>query len=132
MGRRVLDVAGDWVIEIYADDLATGSYAFRVVDVPAARETAISVGDTVTDATTRIGEWHRYRFAATTGDIVYLDALGECVPGLYWRLLDTDGHAEDLCDNVQRHAPRGLGRHRRLGHRGVRRRSVSSARTRSM
>ena len=79
MGRRVLDVAGDWVIEVYADDQSTGSYAFRVIDVPATRESSIRAGDTVTDATSRVGEWHRYRLAATAGDVLYLDGLGECV-----------------------------------------------------
>jgi hypothetical protein len=91
LGRRVLDETGVWVIEVYSDDLHTGSYAFRVIDVPAARETPTTVGATVSDSTSRVGEWHRYRLTATAGQIVYLDALGECVDRQYWRLLHPSG-----------------------------------------
>jgi beta-phosphoglucomutase-like phosphatase (HAD superfamily) len=91
IGRRVLDEAGDWTIEVYSDELATGAYSFRVIGVPAAREAPITFGQSVTDATTAIGEWHRYRLTAIAGQIVYLDAQGECVDRLWWRLLDQDG-----------------------------------------
>ncbi len=90
LGRRVLDEAGAWGIEVYADDLATGAYAFRVIDVPAPAEDTVSVGETVNGATTRIGEWYRYRLTATKGQVVYLDALGACAPGVSWRLLRPD------------------------------------------
>src|SRR3954451_7935784 len=60
IGRRVLDVAGEWIIEIYADDPSTGSYSFQLIDAPATRVTPIELGATVSDSTTRVGEWHRY------------------------------------------------------------------------
>ena len=105
IGRRILDVAGDWIIEIYADDLSTGSYSFQLIDAPATRVTPIAVGATVSDSTTRVGEWHRYTLQANAGDIVYMDALGACVPGLSWQLLapdDTLRTFQQTCNDLGR------------------------------
>jgi len=30
IGRRVLDEAGQWTVEIYSDTLATGAYSFKI------------------------------------------------------------------------------------------------------
>lgn len=105
LGRRVLEQAGTWTVEVYADDLSTGPYAFRAIGVPAPREVATAVGSTITDRTSQIGEWHRYRLAAARGDVIYLDALGDCVPGLSWRLLDPEGTLRSFaatCNDVGR------------------------------
>jgi hypothetical protein len=105
LGRRVLDIAGDWVIEVFADGTETGAYAFRVIGAPATREGDVTAGQTVTDATTRIGEWHRYSLTAKKGQVVYLDALGECHPGLNWQLLRPDGGLKTFaktCDDLGR------------------------------
>ena len=59
--------------------------------MPAPSEQAVSVGETITGVTSQTGEWHRYRLTATQGQIVFLDALGDCVPGLSWQLLRPDG-----------------------------------------
>jgi hypothetical protein len=90
---------------VYADDLATGAYAFRLIDVPPTRLGAVATGQTISDATSRIGEWHRYRLHADQGDVVYLDALGDCVSGLYWRLIrpdDTLSTFETTCRDIGR------------------------------
>jgi RHS repeat-associated protein len=91
LGRRVLDRAGRWTIEAYGDGTATGAYGFTVIAVPAARQSDVQTGQTITGATTQVGEWHRYRLRATAGQVVYLDALGACAPGLSWRLLKPSG-----------------------------------------
>ena len=90
LGRQVLDTAGTWVIEAYSEDTDTGAYAFRVIGAPAPRERDVLVDATIADATTQTAEWHRYRLTATKGQVVYLDALGACVPGLSWQLLRPD------------------------------------------
>ena len=87
----MLPEAGDWVIEVYSDTTAVGSFAFTAISVPAASESVITVGDAVTGQIEAIGAWHRYRFTATAGEVVYLDAQGDCVDGLLWRLLQPDG-----------------------------------------
>ncbi len=105
LGRRVLDRDGDWLIEVYSDPPAASPYSFQVISVPAARETPLPVGQGVADSTSAVGEWHRYRLTAGAGDIVYLDALGVCVDGLYWRLLRPDGSLatfEQACTDMGR------------------------------
>ncbi|HET9851634.1 MAG TPA: RHS repeat-associated core domain-containing protein [Candidatus Limnocylindrales bacterium] len=105
LGRRVLDIAGDWVIEVFADGPEAGSYAFRVIGAPATRQGDVAVGETVADATTRIGEWHRYSLTAKKGQVVYLDALGQCRDGLSWQLLRPDGGLKTFaktCDDLGR------------------------------
>ncbi len=91
LGRRVLNVAGDWVIEVYSDGLATGSYAFGTIAVPAVSEAPISVGQSVNGEIASVGEWHRHTLNATAGQVVNLDAQGDCVDDLWWRLLRPDG-----------------------------------------
>jgi hypothetical protein len=91
LGRRVLDVAGDWIIEIYSDPSAPGAYSFVVITASAPSEASLDVGQPVSDEITAIGEWHRYRMTAAAGDVVYFDATGDCVDGLWWRLLRPDG-----------------------------------------
>ena len=91
LGRLELPEDGRWVIEVYSDGLDVGAYSFRVIDVPRARESAIDVGDAVDDATTAVGEWHRYTLTATAGEVIYFDAGATCDPDVSWRLLYPNG-----------------------------------------
>ena len=91
LGRRVLPDSGTYAIQIYADDTATGAYGFELVDVPPLATSAILLGDTVSGTIARIGEWHRYTFTATAGQIVDLVATRGCVDDLRWHLLAPDG-----------------------------------------
>ena len=93
LGRQVLPEAGNWIVEVYSDTTAVGSFAFTAISVPAASESVVAVGDAVTGQIEAIGAWHRYRFPATAGQVVYLDAQGDCVDGLLWRLLPARRHA---------------------------------------
>jgi hypothetical protein len=107
IGRRVLDVDGDWAIEIYSDGQASGAYSFATIAVPDVDVRAVTVGETVTAATGAIGEWDRYTFTATAGEIVYLDALGDCVDDLWWRLVRPDGVLstfQNICTDIGRRA----------------------------
>jgi RHS repeat-associated protein len=91
LGRRILPDSGTYTIQVYGEDATTGAYGFQLLDVPAVTTSAIRVGDTVTGTIARIGEWHRYTFAATAGQVVALEATAGCVDGLRWRLLGPDG-----------------------------------------
>jgi hypothetical protein len=92
MGREVLPIAGDWVVEVYSDTMATGAYSFTTIAVPQPQEGTLSLGQPVAGSIDAVGEWHRYRLGAAAGDIVYLDATAtDCTDGLYWRLLRPDG-----------------------------------------
>lgn len=105
IGRRVLDRAGDWLIEVYSDPPTASAYSFQVISAPAAREKAVQVGESVADSIDAIGEWHRYRLAANAGDIVYFNATGDCVDRLYWRLLRPEGNLatfEQACTDMGR------------------------------
>jgi RHS repeat-associated protein len=103
LGRFVLPDAGTYAVEVYTDDeTATGAYSFEVIGAPPERISSISLGQTISDSTSWIGEWHRYTFDATAGQVVYLDGQGACVNGLLWRLVGpsrnlTLGHS---CDDL--------------------------------
>jgi RHS repeat-associated protein len=104
LGRFVLHDAGTYTVVVNGDGTATGAYAFEIIGAPAEVTSAITVGQTVSDKITRIGEWHAYKFTATAGQIVYLGALGACVSGLTWRIVDPSGKANlgNACDNLGR------------------------------
>jgi hypothetical protein len=91
LGRRVLDVDGQWAIEIFSESGAGGQYSFTTIAVPEVEELSLIVGQTVSGATSAIGEWDRYTFNASAGQIIYFDALGDCVDELWVRLLLPDG-----------------------------------------
>ena len=92
LGRIVLPDAGTYTVEAYADtDTATGAYDFEVIGAPAERVSSVTLGQTISDRTTWIGEWHDYTFSAKAGDVVFLGAQGTCVNGLLWRLTAPSG-----------------------------------------
>jgi hypothetical protein len=91
LGREVLDVGGEWRLEIYSDSVATGAYAFRLLGVPVPVESLIAVGQHISGQITEVGEWHRFRFAATTGQTLTFDGQGDCIADLWWRVLRPDG-----------------------------------------
>jgi len=101
IGREVLPEVGDWIIEVYSDTKALGAYSFTILSVPPAMESAITVGSELSGDVAEIGAWHRYRFSATAGQVVYLDAQGDCVDDLWWRLLRPDGTLFDFQPSCQ-------------------------------
>ena len=105
LGRDVLSEAGDWTIEVFSDAPAVGMFAFTILPVLAATQSDITLGEAVTAAIEDIGAWHRYRLTATAGQIVYIDAHGDCVEGLLWRLLRPNGTLFDVagtCNDIGR------------------------------
>jgi hypothetical protein len=92
LGRFVLADPGTYAVEVYTDtDGATGAYAYDIVGAPVERTSPLTLGKVVSDATTRVGEWHRYTFDAKAGDVVVLDGRGPYVPGLLWALVGPSG-----------------------------------------
>lgn len=91
LGRQILEADGAYVIELGTAGAAAGEYGFRVVSGPEAREATYRLGRRVEEAIEAIAAVHRYTFAADAGDVVYADALGECVDGLVWTLFAPDG-----------------------------------------
>jgi hypothetical protein len=51
----------------------------------------VAIGGSETGEVEAIGARHRYSFAAIAGQIVYLDAQGQCIDGLLWRLIGPNG-----------------------------------------
>ncbi len=104
LGRFVLPDAGTYTVEVNWDQTTTGGYAFEIIGAPVERIAAYRVGQTISDTTTRIGEWHRYTFTAKAGDVVVLDGLGACVDGLLWRLVGPAGNIilGHSCDDLGR------------------------------
>ncbi len=87
LGRQVLADAGTWTVEIFSDSGALGAYAFTVVPVSSPAATTLTLGEPVNGTISGAGEWHDYRIEAEPGSVVMLDATGDCVDGLRWRLL---------------------------------------------
>jgi hypothetical protein len=91
IGRQTLSATGTYTIEIYSAEAVTGSFAFTAFAVPPPRESTIAPGDIIAGEVATVGERHRYTFAGSAGQVITLDALGECVDGLVWRLLGPAG-----------------------------------------
>ena len=64
--------------------------------MPPVATTPIRIGQSVSGTISSVGEWHDYPFTATAGQVVLLDATGDCVDGLGWKLLTPSGALEDL------------------------------------
>ena len=58
---------------------------------PPTETVELTVDVQTTGELAQVGAVKRYRFTATAGQVVYLDAAGACVDGLLWRLLSPDG-----------------------------------------
>ena len=104
LGRFVLKDAGTYTVVVNADGSTAGAYSFEIIGAPPERTSTIAVGQTASDKITRIGEWHAYTFAATAGEIIFLDAQGACVGGLNWRLIDPSAKSNigNACDDLGR------------------------------
>lgn len=104
LGRFVLQDAGTYTVVVNRGATTAGAYAFEIIGAPPERTSAITVGETVSDKTTQVGEWQAYTFTATTGQIVFLHAQGVCVSGLNWRLIDPAGKSNigNACDDLGR------------------------------
>jgi len=113
LGRFVLHDAGTYTVVVNRGATTAGAYAFEIIGGPAERTSAITVGETVSDKITQVGEWHAYTFAATAGQIVFLHAQSACVSGLNWRLIDPAGKSNigNACDDLGRFVLVGAGRY---------------------
>ena len=112
IGREVLKDAGTWTVEVSSDTTATGDYAFTLYPVAPLTTTPVSVGQPVSGSIATIGEWHDYTLDATAGQIVYLDATGDCVDGVSWRLLTPTGGLQDIaasCRDIGREVLKDAG-----------------------
>jgi predicted secreted protein len=77
-----------------------GTYAFRLIDVPAAQVFPIHVGDTVTPGLPAAGAGNLeipgamdvYTFEATAGQVVFFDLLSGGTGRTAWELTDADGN----------------------------------------
>jgi RHS repeat-associated protein len=91
IGRHTLLASGTYAIEVYSTEAATGPFSLVAFAVPSPRESVIAQGDTVSGEIARVGEQHRYTFQVSAGQVITLDALGECVDGLVWRVIGPAG-----------------------------------------
>jgi RHS repeat-associated protein len=96
LGRQVLPTGGQWVLELYADGLETGTYGFRLLAVAAPTERTISIGQAVNDRIEAVGDAHRYRFAGQVGQRIVIDTGQPCTGEILWRLLRPDGGATTI------------------------------------
>jgi hypothetical protein len=51
------------------------------------------------------GATDRYTFTASAGQVIYFDALGDCVDDLWWRLVRPDGTLssfQNVCTDIGR------------------------------
>ncbi|RKS71468.1 hypothetical protein CLV35_3266 [Motilibacter peucedani] len=90
-GAVVLPTAGTYTLKVHspAGDDHTGTYGFRIVDVPAAQKFAYSLGSTISNGVPgagagnleAIGSEDDYTFTGTAGQQVYLDALTDGTAG---------------------------------------------------
>jgi hypothetical protein len=100
-GAAFLAAAGDWSLLVYGNADATGSYAFRLLDLSAA--TTITPGAPVSGTLNPHAGTDAYRFTGMAGQRLFLDA--QLDPGnIYWRLLDQWGRTvlapTDMADRV--------------------------------
>ncbi|MCP5368563.1 MAG: LEPR-XLL domain-containing protein, partial [Hyphomicrobiales bacterium] len=86
-----LAAAGDYTVTLDAGGDSVASYAFRVLDLGAAP--TVDFGDLVQSGPGAANRTQAYRFDATAGDRVYLDALSYNLSAGYltWRLIDPFG-----------------------------------------
>ena len=107
LGRQVLPAAGIYTVSVYSSGTATGTYAFTVLAVPVVQPTTINLGQAVSGSVDAIGETRDYTFAATAGEVVYLEAQATCAADpLSWKLLGPDGSLIDIaesCNDLGRH-----------------------------
>lgn len=100
-GVQPLTQGGIYTITVGEDrDDSTGTYRFQVWNVPAPQHFAITVGDIISDGVPGPGGGNiespgvrdHYRFTATAGQQVFVDAQGNTdVAGVNWTLVDGAG-----------------------------------------
>src|SRR5204863_360074 len=84
----------------YYGSTATGTYSFKLTQVPAAQVFAVAIGDTISDGVPSAGAGNiespgsddEYAFTGTAGQVIRFDDLGAlaCCT-LYWQLYAPDG-----------------------------------------
>ena len=97
-GTKVLALGGTYTITVGTGTTATGTYSFRLTNVPAPDSFAINIGDTVQDGQPGAGAGNietpgredRYAFSATAGQTVFFDGnfAGGTTCSAYWELKD--------------------------------------------
>jgi hypothetical protein len=114
LGRQELAETGTYTIEVFAPTGSrdVGPYAFAVRAASSATQTPLSFGTPVNGQVAQVGDQPRYQFSAPAGQIVLIDALGPCVEGLFWELLDPAGAPltlEPVCVDIGRAQLAGAG-----------------------
>jgi RHS repeat-associated protein len=91
-GGPVRLVGGDYTISVFGEGgTQTGSYSFRIVDASPESAT-IALGGVVSGTIDVPGDSDVYTFAASAGQLVYLDRIATSnSAGLNWRLEDSFG-----------------------------------------
>jgi len=103
LGRQVLAKGGRYVVEIgsHPSSNASGAYSFSILPVVATTPRPLTLGTTVNGSIAYVGEWQDYTFTAHTGQTVYLQAHGNCIPDLEWHLLRPDGSIQSYDQNCR-------------------------------
>src|SRR5262249_49468597 len=83
--------AGTYYLTIDARSGQTGSYQFKVWNVPAPTTTSLTPGQPVSGSIGVPGQQDRYTFGGTAGQRVFLDVLGSAGSSLAFTLLGPDG-----------------------------------------
>ncbi len=80
---------GDYTLTVDASDATTGDFAFRLLDVAAAR--SIAYGEEVSSSLQAGNETHAFNFTASRGDELLFDWRSLSGGDPYWRLIDPTG-----------------------------------------
>ena len=97
-GAETMPATGNYQITVHADASATGTYNFRITNIPPPDTFTIAIGDTVSNGVPGpgagnievAGASNVYSFSATAGQQVYFDGnpLGGSASGVRWTLRD--------------------------------------------
>jgi hypothetical protein len=92
--------SGPATVRVFTDSLATGTYAFKVYDVPAPQQFTFEIGETVALNSVGgvmqtgagnidvVGAQDVYTFQGEVGDVIYFDSLPGSTFPLRWKLTD--------------------------------------------
>ena len=100
-GQFTLTRGGTYTITVEGAGQGTGTYSFKIWNVPAPQQFTIAIGDTVSDGAPGAGAGNIetpgvqdiYTFTAASGQVVYFDELNvvNCLSSIQWRVTDSAG-----------------------------------------
>jgi len=99
-GSYTLEISGTYTVTVSnLNSDETGSYRFKLWDVPPPEEFTIAIGDVVSNGVPEAGAGNieqpaaldRYTFLATAGQVVYFDWQGESNSNWQWKVTDSAG-----------------------------------------